>query len=184
MLTCVALLRAVNLGSRGSLAMADLRTAISDLGGRDVTTYLRSGNVVFTTAEHDPRVVEQQVRAHLATDLGLDTAVLVRTAAEITAVAESHPFAGQQDDLAKLHVAFLAAEPDAERVAALDVPAGAPEQVLLRGRELYLHYPAGAGRSKVTAAYLQRRLGVELTARNWRTVTALAELAGDHPTSG
>ncbi|MGW1676082.1 DUF1697 domain-containing protein [Saccharopolyspora sp. NPDC002376] len=177
MLTCVALLRAVNLGSRGSLAMADLRAAISALGGRDVTTYLRSGNVVFTTAQEDPQVVEQEVRAQLAAELGLDTTVMVRTAAEITAVAEGHPFAEQEDDPAKLHVAFLAAEPDAERAAAMDLPAGAPEQVLLRGRELYLHYPAGAGRSKVTSAYLQRHLGVELTARNWRTVTALAESA-------
>ncbi|KAA5834321.1 DUF1697 domain-containing protein [Saccharopolyspora hirsuta] len=175
MLTCVALLRAVNLGSRDSLAMADLRAVVDAVGGRGVRTYLRSGNVVFSTARDDPRVVAREVRERLVAELGLDTPVVVRTAAEMAAVAGGHPFDGQEDDPAKLHVAFLAAEPVSELV----LPAGSPEGAVVRGREVYLHYPDGAGRSKVTAAYLQRCLGVELTARNWRTVTALAEMARD-----
>ncbi|MER7011813.1 DUF1697 domain-containing protein [Saccharopolyspora sp. NPDC000359] len=175
MLTCVGLLRAVNLGSRGSLAMADLRAVVGAAGGRSVRTYLRSGNVVFTTAQQDPRVVARELRELLSAELGLNTAVVVRTAAEMAAVAGGHPFGAREQDPAKLHVAFLAGEPS---TAQLVVPQGSPEQAVVRGREVYLHYPDGAGRSKVTAAYLQQRLGVEATARNWRTVTALAELAG------
>ncbi len=102
---------------------------------------------------------------------------MVRTGTEITGIAAHNPFLDRQSDHAKLHVAFLAAEPDARRAAQLRVPAGAPEELHLDGRQLYLHYPHGAGRSKVTAAYLEKQLGVRLTARNWKTVTALAGLA-------
>ncbi|MEV0697859.1 DUF1697 domain-containing protein [Saccharopolyspora sp. NPDC050389] len=175
--TYIALLRAVNLGGRGRVAMADLRDLVTAAGHGEVATYLQSGNVVFTSDRADPEAVAADLRRRLAGELGVDTPVMVRTGAEITGIAARHPFQEGQSDHTKLHVAFLAAEPDAGHAAQLTVPDGAPEELHLAGRELYLHYPAGAGRSKVTAAYLEKRLGVSLTARNWKTVIALAGLA-------
>jgi uncharacterized protein (DUF1697 family) len=179
--TYVALLRAVNVAGHGRLAMADLRATLTAAGGRDVATYLQSGNAVFTSEMPDPEAIAADLRARLARDHSLDIPVMVRTAAEITGVAAHNPFLYRQDDHTKLHVAFLTAEPDAERAAALTVPAGGPEELQLAGRHLYLHYPAGSGRSKLTAAYLEKRLGISLTGRNWKTVTALADLAGQRP---
>lgn len=181
MSTYVALLRAVNVGGHGRLSMADLRAVLSAAGGRDVVTYLQSGNAVFVSAEPDAEAVAADLCARLARDHGLDTTVMVRTAAEITDIAAHNPYLHRQDDHTKLHVAFLSAEPDAGAAAALTVPAGAPEELQLTGRHLYLHYPAGSGRSKLTTAYLEKRLGVSLTGRNWKTVTALAGLAGQRP---
>ncbi|WP_190813534.1 DUF1697 domain-containing protein [Saccharopolyspora pogona] len=177
MRTYVALLRAVNLGSHGRLAMADLRALVAAAGHGDVATYLQSGNVVFTSEHDDPEALAADLGKRLADELGVDTPVMVRTGTEITGIAAHHPFQDRQSDHAKLHVAFLATEPDADRAAQLSVPEGSPEELQLTGRQLYLHYPAGAGRSKTTAAYLEKRLGVAITARNWKTVTALAGLA-------
>jgi uncharacterized protein (DUF1697 family) len=175
--TYIALLRAVNVAGHGRIAMADLRAVVSAAGYGDVATYLQSGNVAFTATADDAEAVAADLRRRLAGELGVDTAVMVRTAGEIADIAAHHPFLEGQSDHSKLHVVFLAAEPDADRAARLTVPPGAPEELQPAGRQLYLHYPAGAGRSKVTAAYLEKRLGVGLTARNWRTVTALADLA-------
>ncbi|MEV0086364.1 DUF1697 domain-containing protein [Saccharopolyspora sp. NPDC050642] len=175
--TYIALLRAVNLAGRGRVAMADLRDLVTAAGHGDVATYLQSGNVVFTSDRTDPEVLSADLRQRLAGELGVDTQVLVRTGTEITGIAAHQPFQEAQPDHAKLHVAFLAAEPDPGRAAQLTVPDGAPEELHLAGREVYLHYPAGAGRSRLTAAYLEKWLGVGVTARNWKTVTALAGLA-------
>lgn len=177
MSTYVALLRAVNLGSHGRVAMADLRALVAAAGHGDVATYLQSGNVVFTSDHDDPEALAADLRQRLSAELGVDIPVVVRTGSEITGIAARHPFQDKQSDHAKLHVAFLVAEPDADRAAKLTVPHGSPEELALLGRQLYLHYPAGAGRSKITAAYLEKRLGVAITARNWKTVTALADLA-------
>lgn len=177
MSTYIALLRAVNLGSYGRLAMADLRALVTAAGHCDVATYLQSGNVVFKSEHDDPEALAADLRKRLADELGVDTPVMVVTGTEITGIAAYHPFQDRQSDHAKLHVAFLATEPDADRAARLSVPEGSPEELQLTGRQLYLHYPAGAGRSKITAAYLEKRLGVAITARNWKTVTALADLA-------
>ncbi|MCI2417204.1 DUF1697 domain-containing protein [Saccharopolyspora sp. K220] len=178
MSTYVALLRAVNLGGRGRVAMADLRAVVAAAGHGDVATYLQSGNVVFTSDAADPVAVAADLRQRLAAEIGVDTPVMVRTGAEIADIAGRNPFLDRETDHTKLLVAFLSDEPDAAHAARLSVPAGAPEEFQQAGRQLYLHYPAGVGRSKLTAAYLEKRLGVSITARNWKTVTALAELAG------
>ncbi|MGP4016083.1 DUF1697 domain-containing protein [Saccharopolyspora sp. 5N708] len=179
MIPYVALLRAVNLGGHGRIAMADLRAVVAAAGHADVATYLQSGNVVFTSDTADPVVLAADLRHRLAAEVGVDTPVVVRTGTEIADIAGHNPFLDRQPDHTKLLVAFLAEQPDAELAARLTVPAGAPEELQLAGRQLYLHYPAGVGRSKLTAAYLEKRLGVSVTARNWKTVTALAELTGE-----
>jgi uncharacterized protein (DUF1697 family) len=175
--TYVALLRGVNLGSRNKVSMPDLRRLVSDLGYGDVETYLQSGNVVFTAADGTDAVAAAVERA-LADELELRVAVLVRTKAELRRVVADNPFAGSQSDPKKLLVTFLAETPSRSAVRALDPAEHAPDEFHLRRREVYLHCPNGYGRTKLSNAFFERRLNVVGTNRNWRTVTALAELAG------
>lgn len=177
MTTWVALLRAVNLGPHGRLAMHDLRALITTHGGRNARTYLQSGNAVFAHDISDGDRLAHELEQRLREEFGLTTTVMIRAEADIARIAANHPFAERQPDLAKLQVAFLSATPQPDRAATLTVPAGGAEQFHLTGRELYLHYPNGVGRSKLTTAYIDRRLGVTSTSRNWKTVTALANLA-------
>ncbi len=173
----VALLRGVNVGSV-RVGMADLRRLVTGLGHQDVQTYLQSGNVVFGSTVRDAEALAGGIERALADELGLTVPVLVRSARELAAVAGGNPYADREDDPTRLLVAFLATAPEPSAVAALTVPAGEPAAFTVTGREVFLHYPAGGyGRSRFTNAYLEKKLGVVATTRNWRSVRALAELA-------
>jgi uncharacterized protein (DUF1697 family) len=173
----VALLRGVNVGST-RLAMADLRRLVTELGHTDVRTYLQSGNVVFAAPATDEATLSRGIERALADRVGLTVPVLVRSAAELAAVVDASPYAGRQDDPTRLLVAFLSAAPTAATVAALAVPAGENVAYEVVGREIHLHFPDGGyGRTKFTNAYLEKKLGVTATTRNWKSVRALCELA-------
>ncbi|HET8673989.1 MAG TPA: DUF1697 domain-containing protein [Thermoleophilaceae bacterium] len=169
----VALLRGVNLAAHNRVAMADLRRVLTDAGFSDVATHLQSGNAIFGARQRSSAAVEKAVEKVLSSELGLDIDVMVRTAAELAAVVEGTPYPAGKT----LYVAFLKSEPQPEAVAALEPARFEPERFELRGRELYLHYPNGYGRTKMGGAYFERVLKVPATVRNWNVTSALAELA-------
>ncbi|MFJ7150979.1 DUF1697 domain-containing protein [Streptomyces sp. NPDC100445] len=174
----VALLRGINVGGRTQLAMADLRGLFTALGYEDVRTYLRSGNVVFgAPAGQIPAELAARIEERITDDLGTPVTVLVRTAGALARTLARNPYLGREDDPAKLHVTFLAREPTAEQAARLEVPAGETAVFTLTGDEIHLHVPDGYGRTRLNNAFIERRLGIPATTRNWRTVTALGELA-------
>jgi uncharacterized protein (DUF1697 family) len=173
----VALLRAVNVGGRNSVSMPKLREALTDRGLEDVSTVLQSGNVLFSSLKSEAAVTKL-VQETMAESFGIESAVLVRTAAELKAVVARNPFVrrGETRDPKTLHVAFVEKAPSKAAVAKLDPDRSPPDAFDVRGREVYLSYPNGSGRTKLNLSYLERVLGVEGTARNWRTVQRLAEL--------
>ncbi|MEO6501335.1 MAG: DUF1697 domain-containing protein [Jatrophihabitantaceae bacterium] len=173
MKTYAALLRGVNVG-KNQLAMADLRALLADLGGKDVRTYLQSGNAVFGHATTDLAELAQAIERGLATS-GVSTKVLLRTGKDLAGVLAGNPYLTREPDPAKLHVTFLAEAPAAER-AQLQAPASETATFTLAGKEIYLHCPDGYGRTKLTNSFFESRLSAVATTRNWRTVTALAEL--------
>lgn len=179
MTVMVALLRGVNVGGRGSLAMADLRRVAEECGHTEVRTYVQSGNLVFSTRARSTRAVADGLRTAIAEATDVCPEVVVRTAAELHAVIDGNPFGHHEPGPTQLHVVFLAGTTKAA-LPDLDLSAFAPEEAVARGQQLYLYLPGGAGRSKLTAA-LARGSGGEGTMRNWRTVTKLAELADATP---
>jgi uncharacterized protein (DUF1697 family) len=173
----VALLRAVNLGGTNRVPMADLRAELGVRGFEDVATVLASGNVILRSAEPE-HVVAAQVGDTIEEAFGARVPVVVRSSARLTSVISRNPFlaAAADPDPTTLHVAFLAEQPSAAALATLDPDRSPPDAFAVDGREVFLSYPNGAGRSRLTLDYLERRLGVEGTARNWRTVLRLAGL--------
>lgn len=176
---CVVLVRGVNVGGHNRLPMAELRRLLTGLGGADVTTYLQSGNAVVSWYD-SPLALQEQVAAALHDELTLAVAVMVRTAAELDAVVADNPF--PDPDPKHFHVGFLSGEPDADRIAAIDNEALLPDRLAFSRGVAYLAY-ADVSRG---SALSRLRLGVEMTARNWRTVTALQGLCRDgaHGTDG
>jgi uncharacterized protein (DUF1697 family) len=173
----VALVRAVNLGSRNKVSMPDLRSVFVAVGGEDVKTYVQSGNVVFRSKADEPGKLTNTIEKRLRSELGLDVRVLLRTQAELTSVVAANPFAARQRDPTKLHVTFLRDAVDKARGRKVEATQLEPDEFRILGREVYLHCPEGYGRSKLSNAYFEKELGVAATTRNWRTVTKLAELA-------
>lgn len=166
----VALLRAVNLGSRNKVPMAGLRRALDDAGYQRVRTYIASGNVVFDHPSPEAGALE----ALVADAFGVQTTVVLRRAAQIRKLVRSHPFG---DDTSTSYVAFLAAKPTAAARRALADVDVTPDRYALVGGDVVLQFPSGYANAQLTAAVLEKTLGVPATARNWRTVEALADLS-------
>lgn len=139
-------------------------------------TYVQSGNVVFRSLGAPTRLV-QAIEEGIRGTLGLDVTVLLRTKGELAEVVGRSPFAASGIDPVRLHVTFLVGDPDPDRVADLAGKRVEPDELHVAGREVYLHCPNGYGRTKLQNAFLERQLAVAATTRNWKTVTALAELA-------
>jgi uncharacterized protein (DUF1697 family) len=170
----VALLRGINVGGRNMVPMAGLRTVFEDAGAAEVTSYIQSGNLVFAHALSDRAALAAQLEQALRDTFGVRSTVVLRRFVEIARVARATPFGA---DNSQTHVVFLERKPKPEAVrnsATLEI---APDEVKVVGSEAFLHYRHGVSGSRLTGAVLERRLGVSGTARNWRTVTRLAELA-------
>jgi uncharacterized protein (DUF1697 family) len=174
--TYVALLRGINLGARNRIAMPELRELIAALGAEDVTTYVQSGNAVFTSAETAVRLGPELER-RIEQDLGVSVRVLLRSRSQLAKVVAGNPFGAR--DPSALHVTFLAGAPERAKVRVLDPERGAPDEFRCLRQEVYLRCPNGYGRTKLTNAYFEKQLGLAATTRNWKTVTALADLAAE-----
>ena len=174
--TYVVLLRGVNVGRGRAVPMAALRDALGAAGHADVRTYVQSGNVVLRSRA-SASAVAASVHDAVADLSGLDVAVVVRTAKELADVAAHNPFLRPGADPARqLHVAFLEDRPSPAAVNGLDPHRAAPEELRVRGREVYLWCPDGFGRSRVMIG-VERALGTAATVRNWRTVQELCRMS-------
>lgn len=172
----VALLRGINVGGHNKVPMADLRAALSDRGFAAVRTYIASGNVLLDAPGRSEREVADEVAAVVADRFGLAIPVVARAVADWPSIIEANPFPEAVPEPKFLHVSLCDRAPGPGAVAAFDDDTYAPDRIEAIGRELYLWYPNGSGRSKLTGAVLERKLGVTTTARNWSTMLKLAEL--------
>jgi uncharacterized protein (DUF1697 family) len=172
----IVLLRGINLGPNRRVAMADLRDLLTAAGYRDVQTYLQSGNVLLSS-DSAAKQLGAELEQHLRAGLDLDVAVVVRSREELADVVARNPLARIVGDPRRYQVTFLSAALDPARAAELAAVALAPEQVVLSGREIYAWHPSGVGQSALAKLLSDPRLGVTATARNWKIVTKLLELA-------
>jgi len=173
------LLRAVNLGARNKLNMPALRDSLAAAGFADVRTYVQSGNVITRSAHRSPGKVSAAVRQTISADLGVDAPVIVRSPAQLAAVVANNPYLDADQRPTQVHVVFLDGDPDPESVQALRAVDFEPDRCEVIGREVYLSFAAGSQGSRLNAHV--GRLGVEGTARNWRTVLALVEMVTEPP---
>lgn len=180
MLTWIALLRGVNVGGRGSLPMAELRVLIGEAGGRDVRTYIQSGNAVFAADEAneaDRGALAARIAGAVEEAKGFRPAVMLLSAGELAHAMAANPFPRATDAPTSLHLCFPERDPGAVTLDTLEAARGEDERYALVGGVLYLWCPSGIGRSKL-AAGVERAVGVPVTARNWRTVARLHAMAG------
>jgi uncharacterized protein (DUF1697 family) len=156
-----ALLRAVNVAGN-QLSMADLRSIAEKLGLKKVQTILASGNLVF-----EGKTTEATLESKLHTD------VFVRSAADLDAIVGANPFPNEaKDDPGRLVVLFLKSTGDG---TTLQKAIKGREIARGKGNQIYVYYPDGQGRSKLTNALIEKTLGTRATARNWNTVLRLHE---------
>ena len=170
----IALLRGINIGPRQRVKMPELRALIERLGHTNVETLVQSGNVVFTSRAA-PKTLEKQLEEAIEKELGVDPKVVVRTRDELAAAMEANPFE-VPDNPKDLHVTFLSGKPDTDAVKKLEAADVKPDELKFAGREIYIRYDDGMGRSELAKQLGRAKLGVAATDRNWNTVTTLLEM--------
>jgi len=172
----IALLRAVNVGGLG-LAMADLKAMLGVLGFAQVRTVLQSGNVVFEAGRRTGAALESFLEAETASRLGVHCDYLVRAPGQWSEIVAGNPFPEQaRRDPGRLVVMPLKAVPGKREVEALQAAIQGPETVRAGGRVLYIVYPDGMGRSRLTLSSIEKKLSTRGTARNWNTTLKLQTL--------
>ncbi len=178
----VALFRGINVGGQHKVKMDELRGLHETLGLHDVKTYIQSGNVVFQGDEgnkEDAEGVQRRIAEAFAQKWGFQSEVVVRTRDELYALGERNPFRGQDGRESNwIVVMFLAAVPDSMAEERLRQAYSGPEEYKLLGKELFIYYPEGIGRSKFSNSFIEKKIKVAGTARNWNTVLKLQEMMG------
>jgi uncharacterized protein (DUF1697 family) len=176
----VALLRAINVAGKNMVAMNDLREMLENLGFQDVQSLLQSGNLVFRSDRRAGAELEKLLETETAERLKINCDYFVRSASEWAEIVPQNPFPREAErDPGHLVVMFLKSAPKATAVKSLQAAIQGPEYLRAKGQQLYLVYPAGIGRSKLTNSLIEKHLGTSGTVRNWNTVLKLAALVNN-----
>ena len=172
----IALLRGINVGGANVLTMKDLVALLEGIGCASPKTYIQSGNVVFRSDEQSSSAMADRVSDAMAREHGFQPRVVVLSREELQQSADNNPFPEAESKPSTVHLFFLAEPPTNPDIDALTRLKTRSESFVLSDRVFYLHAPDGIGRSKL-AAQAEKLIGVDATARNWRTVSKLLELA-------
>ena len=173
-----ALLRGINVGGHKRIAMADLRRLVEDLGHDEVETLLQSGNVVFSSSHRSADALASGISKAIDEELGMDVAVLVRSASQLAEVVAANPFPGAVAEPKNLHAGFVSKAPTKAALAAIDREALGEDDFAVGPGVVYLRYSAGMQGSWLTKHVTEKTLGVTMTARNWSTVLKLTDMTG------
>ena len=178
MAVIISMLRGVNVGGHNKIKMEALRALYESLKLRDAQTYVQSGNVIFRTDERDMSRLAKRIEDGIERKFGFRPDVILRTTAEMREVVARNPFAKRRGiEPGKLLVSFLASDPGEEAREKVRQMKGDPEELRIEGRELYIYFPNGIGRSKLPWARLEKTLKTPGTGRNWNSVTKMMEMA-------
>jgi uncharacterized protein (DUF1697 family) len=172
----IALFRGINVGGNKLVKMETLRNALETAGLTDVKTYIQSGNVVFKSNQTAARI-EKMIADLFPKTFGFESRVSLRSIDEWNCMVAKNPYPQAKENPKSLHAVILDSEPTDAALTELETRARGSESFTVSNRVLYLYTPDGFGTSKLAEA-LDKVLKVPLTARNWRTVLTLQEMAG------
>jgi uncharacterized protein (DUF1697 family) len=174
----IALIRGINVGGHQAVAMSDLRDLLTQLGFDGSRSLLQSGNLIFRCSARIGAELESLLEMEAEKRLGLRADFLIRNAKEWGQVVARNPFRKEAErDPSHLVVMFLKSAADAKDVKAVQAAIAGRETIRADGRQLYIVYPDGIGKSRLTNALIEKKLGIRGTARNWNTVLKIAALA-------
>jgi uncharacterized protein (DUF1697 family) len=181
MQTFISFLRGVNMTGHNSIKMTDLSALFISLGLKDVKTFIQSGNVIFSDFNKIPESdLSLTIERSILEKFNYKVPVMIRTNQELGDLFSSNPFLDETNfDPAKMAVLFLHDEPSKsqiQKVANVDYP---PDKFKIVGREIFLYCPNGFGKTKLYTNFFEKKMGVIGTGRNWKTITAILNIAGE-----
>lgn len=173
----IALLRGINVGGQKKIKMAALQGICEEIGLQNVQTYIQSGNLVFESSEEVVPHLEKNIKGAIQEHFGFDVPVMVMKQAYLKQIVENNPFlkAAAELDTKLLHVTFLAEKPAKDLVDALAEKDYGTDEFKVVEHCVYLYFPNGYGRTKLTNTVFEKKLKVNATTRNWRTINKLKD---------
>ncbi len=176
--TYIAFLRGINVSGQKIIKIDELRILFESLGFKNVKTYIQSGNVVFNSQIESIDKIVKSIEKKIKEVFSFEVTVIIRSHNELGRIIQKNPFL-KNKPVEKLYVIFLSDIADNENVEKLQPYKSKTEEFHLIGKEIYLYYPDGYGRSKLTNNIFESKLGVKATTRNWNTVNKLFEMSKD-----
>jgi uncharacterized protein (DUF1697 family) len=174
----ISILRGINVGANRKVPMADLKVVCSKLGLLNLQTYIQSGNVVFELAQSESvSELENRLQKAFTEAFGFDIPVIVRTLQEMEESMANNTFLKEKDaDIDRLHLTFLKEEPSPELLEKIKALQFLPDRFEIIERDVFVYCDNGYGRTKITNDFFEKKLKVQATTRNWKTVMKLHEM--------
>ncbi len=175
--THLALLRGINVSGHNMIKMDALQKVLENIGFINVKTYIQSGNVFVTTPEENPAAVGFRIKQEIFKAFGHDVPVVVISKEDLLACLNNNPFLKEPVvDTKKLYTAFVSAELKPERIHDLKMSAVKPDEVSIDNNRIYIKYAVSAGKTRLDQKYIEKKLNLTATIRNWNTVTTLLNM--------
>ncbi len=174
--TYIALLRGINVSGKRIIKMEDLRKHLTTINLTDVKTYIQSGNVIFKSQNTDQIELAKLITVKIEKEYGFNVPVIVLNQQELKYISENNQFIIERnEDITKLAVTFLSEEADAEKSKALYNLNDQPNEFIVKGKAIYLYCPNGFSNSKLTINFIESKLKLTASSRNWNTVLKLLD---------
>ncbi|TAG11077.1 MAG: DUF1697 domain-containing protein [Sphingobacteriia bacterium] len=178
MTTYISILRGINVSGQKLIKMDALRKSYENLGFHNITTYVQSGNVIFSGNNVNPNELVQIITRQIETDFGFKVPIIVLTINNLKKIIDSNPYLKDSNkDTTFLHVTFLSSKPQKINFTAVEEKKLSGEEIFFTDDAVYLYCPNGYGKTKLTNGFLETKLKIGATTRNWKTTNELLKIA-------
>lgn len=172
----IAILRGINVGGKRKILMKDLKKLCEKLDWKKISTYIQSGNIIFHSSENNT-TLENKLEKAINDEFGFEVPVIIRTAEELQAILANNPFLEPETEKSKLHVTFLKHIPTTENQQKAETVQAGADQFSIKNNTIFLYCEGKYHQSKLSNTFFEKKLKVQATTRNWKTVEKLAELS-------
>ncbi|MGV7105147.1 DUF1697 domain-containing protein [Flavobacterium sp. U410] len=177
MTTYISILRGINVSGKNIIKMDALKTLYQSLEFDNITTYIQSGNVIFTSSLSDTTLLEQKISEQIKSNYGYEIPVIVMKFEQLKQIIENNPFLEDNSNNPEwMHITFLSATPIMTTSSAIEEKIQNEEKLSIAKNAVYLYCPKGYGQTKLTNTFLESKLKVKTTTRNWKTTNELLRL--------
>ena len=177
MKTHLALLRGINVSGHNMIKMDSLKTVLENAGFQNVRTYIQSGNVFVDSEEEHGASVGFKIKQEIFKELGIEVPIVVVSKEDLSACLKNNPYLQEKEcDTKKLYVAFLSKELQGSSINDLKISQFKPDEAAIDKSRIYIKYAVGAGKTRLDQKYIEKKLNLVATIRNWNTVSTLLEM--------
>jgi uncharacterized protein (DUF1697 family) len=173
----LALLRGINVSGHNMIKMDALKKMLENMGFQNVETYIQSGNVFFESEEENAAGIGFKIKQEISKVFGYDVPVIMVSKTDLELCFKNNPYLKEKEcDIKKLYVAFISKELTAAAINDLKISNFKPDEAAIDSNRIYIKYAIGAGKTNLDQKYIEKKLNVVATIRNWNTVTKLLEM--------